>query len=53
MQRDEAVIQDILNAGRLVVAFVDGFEKHTFREKSLAGRRDTLLKVTRSPKIRK
>lgn len=32
MQRDEVVIQDILNAGWLVIEFVEGFEKHTFIE---------------------
>jgi uncharacterized protein with HEPN domain len=30
MQRDEAVIQDIMNAARLVVEFVKGFKKDTF-----------------------
>lgn len=30
MQRDEAIIQDILNAARLVLEFVKGFDKETF-----------------------
>ena len=32
MQRDEVVIQDIINAARLVIEFVEGFEKNTFIE---------------------
>jgi len=32
MQRDEAVVQDIINAARLVIEFVEGFEKLTFIE---------------------
>jgi uncharacterized protein with HEPN domain len=32
MQRDEAVVQDIINAARLVIEFVKGFEKDTFIE---------------------
>ena len=27
MQRDEVVIQDIINAARLVIEFVEGFER--------------------------
>ncbi|MDO9300695.1 MAG: hypothetical protein Q7T89_04890 [Anaerolineales bacterium] len=30
MQRDEVVIQDIINAAQLVVEFVKGFDKETF-----------------------
>ena len=30
MQRDEVVIQDIINAARLVIEFVKGFDKDTF-----------------------
>lgn len=30
MQRDEVVIQDIVNAAQLVVEFVKGFDKETF-----------------------
>ena len=30
MQRDEVVIQDIINAARLVTDFVKGFDKDTF-----------------------
>jgi uncharacterized protein with HEPN domain len=30
MQRDEVVIQDIVNAARLVIDFVKGFDKATF-----------------------
>jgi uncharacterized protein with HEPN domain len=30
MQRDEVVIQDIINAARLVTEFVKGFDKDTF-----------------------
>jgi uncharacterized protein with HEPN domain len=30
MHRDEVVIQDIINAARLVIEFVTGFDKHTF-----------------------
>jgi uncharacterized protein with HEPN domain len=30
MQRDEVVIQDIINASRLVIEFVKGFDKDTF-----------------------
>jgi uncharacterized protein with HEPN domain len=30
MQRDEVVLQDILNAARLVIEFVKGFNKDTF-----------------------
>ncbi len=30
MQRDEVVIQDIVNAARLVLDFVNGFDKDTF-----------------------
>jgi uncharacterized protein with HEPN domain len=30
MQRDEVVIQDIVNAARLVIEFVKGFDKDTF-----------------------
>ncbi len=32
MQKDEVVIQDIVNAGRRVVEFVKGFEKDTFNQ---------------------
>ena len=32
MQRDEVVIQDIINAARLVTEFVKGFEKDRFIE---------------------
>ena len=32
MQRDEATVQDIINAARLVIEFVEGFEKDTFAE---------------------
>jgi hypothetical protein len=30
MQRDKVVVQDIINAARLVIEFVEGFEKDTF-----------------------
>jgi len=30
MQRDEVVLQDIRNAARLVVQFVEGFDKPAF-----------------------
>lgn len=30
MPRDEVVIQDIINAARLVIEFVKGFDKDTF-----------------------
>jgi uncharacterized protein with HEPN domain len=30
MQRDEVVLQDIINAARLVIEFVKGFDKDTF-----------------------
>ena len=32
MQRDEVTVQDIINAARLVIEFVEGFEKDTFLE---------------------
>ena len=32
MQRDEVTVQDIINAARLVIEFVEGFEKDTFIE---------------------
>ena len=32
MQRDEASVQDIINAAQLVIEFVEGFEKETFIE---------------------
>jgi uncharacterized protein with HEPN domain len=32
MQRDEVAVQDIINAARLVIEFVEGFEKNTFME---------------------
>jgi uncharacterized protein with HEPN domain len=32
MQRDEVAVQDILNAARLVIEFVEGVEKNTFME---------------------
>lgn len=32
MQRDEVTLQDIVNASRLVIEFVEGFEKSTFVE---------------------
>lgn len=32
MQRDESVLQDITNAARLVIEFVEGFEKDVFLE---------------------
>lgn len=30
MQRDEVVIQDVINAARLVIEFVKGFDRETF-----------------------
>jgi uncharacterized protein with HEPN domain len=30
MQRDDVVIQDVINAARLVIDFVKGFDKDTF-----------------------
>ena len=30
MQRDEVVIQDVINAARLVIEFVRGFDRETF-----------------------
>lgn len=32
MQRDEVTVQDIINAAKLVIEFVEGFEKDTFLE---------------------